>query len=528
VFKYLKTAFASAPILTHWIPDHPIIVESDASDYALAAILSIELENGEIHPVAFHSRSFNPTELNYDVHDKELFAIFEAFRIWRHYLDGSATLVDVVTDHKNFEYFSTTKILNCCQAHWAEYLCQFNLIIRFCPRKLGTKPDALTRRWGVYAKEGVNDYAKVNPHNFCPVFSQEQLSASLHATSLISAAFCGATIMDVEQLHNDIHAVYVSDPIPANQFPQPSDPKWTLSDGLLHQNNRIYVPDVANLHLRVLKNKHDHLLAGHFSQNKTMELIRREYVWPSMRNFVKDYCNTCTICKRSKVPRHKPYGLLKQLLIPTQPWDLISMDFIKHLPPSARYTAILVIVERLTKQSIFILTYDTITSTQLAELFVLYVFSKHGVPGHVTSDQGSEFVSHFFRSLGKALDMNLHFTSGYHPEGDGQTEQVNQTLEQYLHCYCNYQQDNWSTLLLIAEFAYNNVPKETTGTSPFFANKGYHPTIEVHPERNMASSCAQEFAVDLGELHDTLKANIQDAQTLLWFVVVSTRLDIIL
>jgi len=189
------------------------------------------------------------------------------------------------------------------------------------------------------------------------------------------------------------------------------------------------------------------------------------------------------------------------------------MDFIEHLPPSAGNTAILVIVERLTKQSIFIPTYDTITSTQLAKLFILYVFSKHGVPGHVTSDRGSKFVTHFFQSLGKALDMNLHFTSDYHPEGDGQTEQVNQTLEQYLRCYCNYQQDNWSTLLPIAEFAYNNAPNETTSTSPFFANEGYHLTIEVHLERNMASSHAWEFAVDLGELHNTLKANIQDAQT---------------
>jgi hypothetical protein len=127
-------------------------------------------------------------------------------------------------------------------------------------------------------------------------------------------------------------------------------------------------------------------------------------------------------------------------------------------------------------------------------LFVIYVFSKHGVPSDVTSDQGSEFVSHFFRSLGTALDMNLHFTSGYHLEGDGQTEQVNQTLEQYLRCYCNFQQDNWSTLLPLAEFAYNNAPKETTGTSPFFANKGYHPDITVHPERDMASACAREFA----------------------------------
>jgi hypothetical protein len=236
-FNLLKEAFSSAPILTHWVPDCPIIVETDASDYALAAILSIQLESGEIHPVAFHSRSFNPTELNYNVHNKELFAIFEAFRIWRHYLDGSALPVDVVTDHKNLEYFATSKVLNRRQARWSEYLCQFNLIIRFRPGKLGTKPDALTRRWDVYAKEGGNDYAKVNPQNFRPVFSQEQLSASLRASSLIGAALRGSFVMDVEQLHADIRAAYTLDALTSIHLPKPSDPKWSLSDGLLLLND---------------------------------------------------------------------------------------------------------------------------------------------------------------------------------------------------------------------------------------------------------------------------------------------------
>ena len=106
------------------------------------------------------------------------------------------------------------------------------------------------------------------------------------------------------------------------------------------------------------------------------------------------------------------------------------MDFIEQLPSSSGFTAILVVVDRLSKQVIFVPTHDTITSPELAQLFLLHVFAKHGVPAHVTSDQGSEFVSHFFRSLGKALNMKLHFTSGYHPEGDGQTERANQTLEQ--------------------------------------------------------------------------------------------------
>jgi hypothetical protein len=153
-----------------------------------------------------------------------------------------------------------------------------------------------------------------------------------------------------------------------------------------------------------------------------------------------------------------------------------------------------------------------ITSPQLAELFVLHVFSKHGVPSHITSDRGSEFVSHFFRSLGKALDMRLHFTSGYHPEGDGQTERMNQTLEQYLRIYCNYQQDNWSSLLPLAEFAYNNAPNATTGISPFFANKGYHLNITVHPERDLSSAHARDFAVDLDQLHQELCLQVAAAQ----------------
>ena len=97
------------------------------------------------------------------------------------------------------------------------------------------------------------------------------------------------------------------------------------------------------------------------------------------------------------------------------------MDFIEKLPSSSRFNTILVIVDRFTKQAIFIPAHDTITSIDLARLFVLHVFSKHGIPFHVISDRGSEFVSNFFQSLGTALDMRLHFTLGYHPEGDGQT-----------------------------------------------------------------------------------------------------------
>ena len=134
----------------------------------------------------------------------------------------------------------------------------------------------------------------------------------------------------------------------------------------------------------------------------------------------------------SKSQRHCPNGLLKQLLIPERPWNSISMDFIEKLLMSDSYDMILVVIDCLTKQLIFILTIDTIMSPMLAKLFILHVFSKHGVPLDVTSNHGMEFVSAFFHSLSKVLDMKLHFTSGYHPEGNGQTEHANQTLEHSL------------------------------------------------------------------------------------------------
>ena len=208
--------------------------------------------------------------------------------------------------------------------------------------------------------------------------------------------------------------------------------------------------------------------------------------------------------------RHKPYSLLKQLPIPKRPWNSISMDFIETLPTSSGCNSILVIVDQLSKQGIFIPTTIHCTSKDLAMLFVMHMFSKHGVPEHVTSNCGPEFVSHFFCSLGKALDMKLHFTSGYHLEGDRQTEWTNQTLEQYLQIFCNYQQDNWYTLL--AEFAYNNTLSATTRISPFFANKGYHLNLTVHPERDLASSHARDLVVNLNELHQELKYAISKAQ----------------
>ena len=254
-FTHLKEVFISAPVLVHWSPDAPITIETDASDYAIAGILSLTCSDNEIYPVMFYSHMLSRAELNYDTHDKELLAIFEVFKSWRHYFEGSTTPIDVVTDHRNLEYFSTTKLLTCRQVRWSEYLCQINMVVRYQPGKLGATPDALTRRWDVYPKEGDKVFARVNPDNFRPIFSNKQLTASLRVMYLEAPMLWASVLLDVEQLRSDILSSLPNDPVASPLISAESidDPRWTVnSEGFLLWDNRIYVPEANDLCLHIL------------------------------------------------------------------------------------------------------------------------------------------------------------------------------------------------------------------------------------------------------------------------------------
>jgi len=146
------------------------------------------------------------------------------------------------------------------------------------------------------------------------------------------------------------------------------------SDGLLQHLDRIFVPNALDLWLWVVRSKHDHLLASHFRQTKMLKLIRWQFTWLGLWAFVSNYMNSCNVCSRNKPCHHKPYGLLKQSPVPLCPWDSISMDFIEQLLVSNGCSDILVVVDRLTKQAIFIPIPNILNSAALTTLFISYVF----------------------------------------------------------------------------------------------------------------------------------------------------------
>jgi transposase InsO family protein len=209
-----------------------------------------------------------------------------------------------------------------------------------------------------------------------------------------------------------------------------------------------------------------------------MELVARDFSWPGMRRYIQDYCSGCDTCNRTKAPRHKPFGLLQPLSVPSRPWQSISMDFIIKLPISKGFDSILVVVDRHSKMVHFFPTVESLSSSELAKLFLEHVFKLHGLPDSIISDRGGQFISHFWRSLLHLLKIKPATSTSHHPQTDGQTERTNQTLEAYLRAYCSYQQDDWSDYLPLAEFAHNNLENASTKQSPFYVNYGYHPKFD--------------------------------------------------
>ncbi|MBW0548166.1 hypothetical protein O181_087881 [Austropuccinia psidii MF-1] len=169
-----------------------------------------------------------------------------------------------------------------------------------------------------------------------------------------------------------------------------------------------------------------------------------------MTQFIKDYLSSCQQCSRKKDVNHKNFGLLKHLPIPNGPWMFQSMDFIIQLPLSNSFDSILVIVDRFSNMAAFIPTISSITSLDLAHLFIKNIFSKHGLPSSIVRDRGSIFVSSFWTNLSQQRKISRDLSTAYHPETDGQTERLNQILEQYPWIYVSYHQDDWNTWLPLA------------------------------------------------------------------------------
>ncbi|MBW0568138.1 hypothetical protein O181_107853, partial [Austropuccinia psidii MF-1] len=374
-FHQLKEAFTTAPILSHFNPSLPTIVETNASDYALGAVLSQVSDSGK-HPIAFNSRKLIPAELNYEIHDKELLGIVWALKRLRAFLLSLSSPFEVLTNHSSLQYFMTSKVLTRHQAHWAEFLSEFHFSITYCPGRLATLSDALSRWDDIYPE-------------------RKKVWKDPQYRSILEDLGKGKSVQD-----------YSLD----------------SSSQLLLFKDWVVVPNDSTIQLSILQKRYNSPLAGHPGQEKTLKHVKQDFHWSGMTQFIKDYVSSCQQCSRNKITYHKKFGFLKPLPIPNGPWICVSMDFITQLRLSNSFDSILVIVDRFSKMAVFIPTMSSITALDWTHLFIKNIFSKHGLPSSIVSDTGSLLVSSFWTNLCQQLKISRDLSTAYHPETDGQTE----------------------------------------------------------------------------------------------------------
>ncbi|KAH0614368.1 uncharacterized protein H6S33_000004 [Morchella sextelata] len=466
-FNQLKEAFTTAPILKHFDPERACILETDASNFVAAAVLSQKDDQGILHPVAFYSHKMMSAECNYDISDKELLVIVRAFEEWRKYLEPSNQEITVHCDHKNLEHFMSTKILN---------------------RRQNGKPDALTRRSGDLPKEG--DERLTQQHQVILKPKNLRLAAALEVPR-------PAKVSPARQ--NELQAALANDPLSKQLMKDIIARKkhsrflpigeCAIKDGLLYYQGLLYIPDDATIKLEIFRTNHDAPPAGHPGRARTLELLSRNYYWPQMQKYVAHYVDHYDACTRIKPARYAPYGLLKPLAPPVKPWSSLSMDHITGLPESQGSNAILVVVDRLTKMAHYIPTRDTADAPELAT----YSYNNTVQPaGYQTS------IQYRLPPTNRRTDRRSKCNHGTILAG-----------------YVNYQQDNWAEFLPLAEFAHNNATTEPLRVSPFFANYGYNPQLDILPTEERHDATPKEvleFANLITTLQTALRSEILYAQ----------------
>jgi len=238
---------------------------------------------------------------------------------------------------------------------------------------------------------------------------------------------------------------------------------------------RIYVPNNKKIKKEILKENHDLADVGHLGQYRMLELIKRTYWWPGLKEDVKKYVQGCFKCQQNKVQHQRKAGELYLSEIPKGPWQEISIDIIGPLPKSNGIDAIMVIVDQFIKMIRLKATITNISSKKIAKIYRDEIWKLHGVPRKILSNRELQFASKFMKEFTKVLGTKRQLLMAYHPQTDGQMERMNQEIGTFLQYYVNYQQDNWMDWLSAAEFQYNDKKHAATGKMPFELNLGRHP-----------------------------------------------------
>ena len=489
-FDKIREVFQSDQILHMPQDEGKFIVDVDASGFATGAVLS-QVQDGKNVLIDMDSAQMNSAERNYPIYDREMLGIIRALTKWRHHLLGAKEPFEIRCDHSNLAYYRSPQKLTRRQARWTAEIQPYQFIFTFVPGKQNSRADALSRRPDYEKGEHDNEDITVFPDTKFRALRTKKSKKPKLKEQILRYSNLIEKEVEEERLN-------------------PSSYWFQTDDGIWYFKHQIYIPNHSPLRDHILSLHHNTPSAGHPGPEPMTNLIARRYYWPSLKDDVKLYCQTCETCQKSKTKTGKIPAPIYPFKSADGPWQIISWDLIGPLPESRGYNAILVIVDKFTKRLTLEPTTTELSSQGAAKILIERIYRNHGLPEKIISDQGPQFVSKFMKEVYRLLRIEGNPSTAYHPQTDGQTKCLNQEVEKYLRIFVNNRQDDWADWLSLAEFAQNNKITSATGFSPFFLDLGRHPREGFDIDAPMSTAPrGEEFIKQLQEIRELAKSALE-------------------
>jgi hypothetical protein len=463
----------TTPVLV--LPDFrlPFEVETDACDHGVGAVL---MQCG--HPVAYLSKALGEANKKLSIYEKEFLAVMLAVDKWRSYLQRGPFVIK--TDHRSLCHLEDQQLHTDLQRRAMTKLVGLQFTFQYKKGTENTVADALSRTGPLFAMCAISDCAPQWVQEVIHSYDQDNEATTLRAQLAIS-----------------------SDPVK----------ELSLENGLIKRHGQVWVGSNAGLRTKLIHALHASAVGGHSGIHATYQRIKRSFYWPGLKQDVEIFVKQCETCQRAKHELIPPVGKLQPLPIPKGPWQDISLDFIEGLACSDSFNCILVVVDRFTKYSHFVPLKHPFTAQMVATKFLDTVVKLHGPPLSIVSDRDKVFTSNFWQDLFKLMHTELNMSTAYHPQTDGQTERVNQSLEMYLRCSVHDRPKKWAAWIPLAEYWYNTSHHSSLGCSPFQALYGYAPNEAMVPiNTSVPTTEAAQLLADRQQQMLLLRLNLEKAQ----------------
>ena len=486
-FEDLKHHLVSPPILAFPDFEQEFILHTDASDSAIGGVLS-QNQEGKERVIAYWSRQLQKAERNYSTIEKEALAAVAATKEFYPYLYGFH--FKLVTDHNPLTSLRGLKDIGGRLSRWTIFLQQFHFEFVYKPGKTHGNADTMSRR----------------PPT-------DDTVAGIHQLEIESEDLSKAQRAD-EVLIPIIKAL--EDGKPLTQGVPPGLRKAFIQKGLLCRHYQSSTASCAHTQLAIptsmistiLQQLHDN--SGHLGIKKTTEGVKQRFYWPGYELDIKKWIQECQQCQQRNIPQPKPLAPLGTIKA-NYPFEKISWDIMGPLPVSSKGKKYILVVTDIFSKWVEAFALRSTDAETLATVLVNEVVCRYGVPSFIHSDQGANLTGQVVSSLCSRLGIKRTQTSAYHPQGNGQVERFNRTLEAMLAKMVKENQRDWDIHIPKALFAYRTALHESSGYSPYRINFGRSPNLPVDIMLGRDLPSTEEGEKEIPEFVEEISRSLKEA-----------------